>query len=146
MASPGIPARVLASRALAGGQHYAGLLPFKQLPRLAALLADRAGGLQVDLQAQREGAGEAWLRGRIQGTLALTCQRGLHPFEWPCTLPVALRLVSSEAEEERLLKDYEPYLVQDDRLPLRELVEDEVLLALPMQPRCEDLHCVERLK
>ena len=100
----------------------------------------------MDLEAAKDRSGAVWLSGAIRGELSLTCQRGLHPFAWTCDLKPQLRLVASEAEEERVLKDCEPYLVQDDVLPLRELVEDEVLLALPMMPRCDDADCLKRLK
>src|SRR3546814_8193390 len=50
---------------------------------------------------------------------------------------IDLRLVETEEEEQAVLHEADPYLVQDDRLPLREIVEDEILLALPMLPRCE---------
>ena len=142
----GIPLHASAAKALASRQRFAGSLPVAQLPRLGALLADRDGSLEVDLAAEKEPGGAAWLRGGIRGQLSLTCQRGLHPFTWALDLRTDLRLVTSEAEEERVLKDCDPYLVQEDRLPLRELVEEEVLLALPMMPRCDDPDCVERLK
>ena len=57
----------------------------------------------------------------------------------------ALRLVNSESDEQAVLEQDDPYLVQDDQLPLRDLVEDEVLLALPMLPRCPDPGCLERM-
>ncbi|MGQ0528539.1 MAG: YceD family protein [Panacagrimonas sp.] len=41
-----------------------------------------------------------------------------------------------EDEEARLMADYEPVLVAEDRLMLHQIVEDEILLALPMIPRC----------
>ena len=144
-ASGGLPLHASATRALATGQHFRGAVPLKQLPRLAVQTADGTGSLDVDLHAVKDG-GASWLRGSIRGVLSLTCQRGLHPFSWTCEVDMALRLVATEAEEERVLKDSEPYLVQDDRLPLRELVEDEVLLALPMMPRCDDPECLKRLK
>jgi uncharacterized protein len=144
--APGrLPLHASASRALATRQHFRGTVPLAQLPRLAALMADAAGALDVELEAAKDG-GASWLRGTIRGVLSLTCQRGLHPFPWTCDAQMALRLVASEAEEARVLKESEPYLVQDDRLPLRELVEDEVLLALPMTPRCDDPDCVRRLE
>jgi uncharacterized protein len=99
----------------------------------------------VDLQAEKDRQGQSWLRGAIRGELRLTCQRGLHPFTWVCDLTPALRLVESEADEKRVMQEAEPYRVEDDRLPLRELVEEEVLLALPIVPRCDDPDCVERL-
>lgn len=140
----GIPKAVGAAKAIAGRHSFAGRLPFAQMPRLAEQLSGRDGGLEVSLDVGKDAAG-AWLTGTIDGDLSLTCQRGLHPFTWPCHLQPRLRLVTSEAEEERVLKETEPYLVQDDQLPLRDLVEDEVLLALPMMPRCDDPDCVKKL-
>lgn len=142
----GIPLRVKASQAVARHEAYSGSVPFAKLPRLKATLADKAdGSLQVELQATRDDEGQDWLHGEIRGRLPLTCQRGLHPFDWTCDVALSLCLVGSEAEEEKVLKECEPYLVEDDQLPLQELVEDEVLLAMPMTPRCEDLDCVKRL-
>jgi len=146
MAAPaGIPAKVKASRALHRGERYAGRLPVRQLPRLAVVSADGAGELDVDLWAEKDPQGE-WLKGHVRGTLPLTCQRGLHPYDWACDLDLALRLVHSEAEEARLLKEFDPYWVRDDELPLREMIEEEVLLALPMLPRCPDPDCAPSVR
>ena len=141
----GIPKQVSAARAISASQRFCGTLPVAQLPRLADQLADKAGTLEVDLAAGKDRAGALWLTGAIKGELSLTCQRGLHPYPWTCDLATRLRLVTSEAEEARVLKDAEPYLIQDDVLPVRELVAAEVLLALPIVPRCDDPGCVERL-
>ena len=142
----GIPKHVSAAKAVATRQRFEGSLPLAQLPRLAVQLADTDGALEVALEGGKDGAGLAWLTGTIQGDLNLTCQRGLHPFAWPCRLETRLRLVASEAEEERAMEEAEACLVEDDVLPLRDVVEDEVLLALPMMPRCDDPGCVKRLK
>ena len=142
----GIPKQVSASRAITGRQRFEGSVPLAQLPRLAAQLADKAGDLQVSLEVAKDGAGLAWLKGTVAGELSLTCQRGLHPFAWPLQVETRLLLVSSESEEEKAMEEAEAVLVEDDILPLREVVEDEVLLALPMMPRCDDPGCVERLK
>lgn len=141
-----IPPSVVASKAVARRERYQGAIGARQLPRLRAVLADDSGVLEVALELGRDGEGIGWLQGRITGTLALTCQRGLHPYDWPCAVDLRLRLVASEAEEQAVLEHDDPYLVQDDRLPLRDLVEDEVLLALPMLPRCSDPGCLDRLQ
>lgn len=141
----GIPLRVKASQAVSRREAFAGSVPLAKLPRLAASLAESSGTLQVELQATRDDEGQDWLHGEIRGRLPLTCQRGLHIFDWHCDVALSLCLVETEAEEEKLLKDTESYLVEDDELPLRDLVEEEVLLALPMMPRCEDPDCVKRL-
>jgi uncharacterized protein len=141
----GIPLRVKASQAASRHEAFTGRVAFAKLPRLAAILAEPEGELHVELQTTRDGEGQGWLHGEIRGRLPLTCQRGLHPFEWGCDVALSLALVESEAEEQKLLKDSESYFVQDDALPLRDLIEDEVLLSLPIVPRCEDPDCVKRL-
>ncbi len=141
----GIPLRVKASQAVSRHEAFTGSVPLAKLPRLAATLAEPSGELQVELQATRDDEGQNWLHGEIRGRLPLTCQRGLHAFHWDCDVALSLALVVSESEEQKLLKDAESYLVQDDELPLRDLVEDEVLLALPMMPRCNDPDCIKRL-
>lgn len=141
----GIPLRVKASQAISRREAFSGSVPLAKLPRLAASLAEASGALQVELQATRDEEGQHWLHGEIRGRLPLTCQRGLHSFDWNCDVALSLCLVETEVDEERLLKECESYRVEDDELPLRDLVEEEVLLALPIMPRCDDPDCVSRL-
>lgn len=139
-----IPQYALASKAVASNQRFKGVIPVAQMTRLAPQLAERTGQVDVDLAAEKDRAGSQWVLGRLSGTLKLTCQRGDHPFDWPFAIESRLRLVYSDAEEKKLLAEVEPYRVEDDRLPLRELVEDEILLALPMLPKCDDPDCASR--
>lgn len=131
-----IPATIQASAAVAKSARYEGELTLKLLPRLAAQVEPSDVPLQVHLAAGRE-SGYARLHGDIRGCLRLMCQRCEKPFDWTLFTAVDVRLVSNEAEEQSALQDSDPYCVQDDQLSLRELVEDEVLLALPMLARCE---------
>lgn len=139
-AAAGIPLHVRASDAAAAGQSYAGQLRPKDLPRLRSALAGDDGALEVSLTVSRA-AGQDHVRGRIAGALELQCLRCLGPTRWRFELAIDWRLVYSEAEEQRLLSECEPVLVEDDQLRLREWVEDEVLLALPLAPHCETTQC-----
>lgn len=132
----GIPQVVRASGAVAQEERYEGDLPVRSLERLREALASPDAVLQVRLQARSLG-GYPQLSGTIGGRLPLLCRRCDKPYEWPLEMHLALRLVENEDQERALMQDADPYWVQDDQLPLREIVEDEVLLALPMLPRCE---------
>ena len=133
----GIPLHVKASAAVSRGSTWHGSIPISALTRLAAVLTSPAGELRVELAAERDTAGASRLRGGIAGELGLVCQHCMNPYQWPLQLALDLRLVSSEAEERRLLHDCEPLLVEDDTLRLHDLVEEEVLLAIPIAPRCQ---------
>jgi uncharacterized protein len=73
----------------------------------------------------------------IEGFVFLTCQTSLEHFRHGISIDERLVLVDSEAElppiEEE--SDAEDYLVADAPLDILGLVEDAVLLALPMVPR-----------
>jgi uncharacterized protein len=65
----------------------------------------------------------------------MTCQRTLKRFAQPIDSTSDVAVVASESEADALPEDLEPKLVPDGRLRLVELVEDELLLALPLVPR-----------
>jgi uncharacterized protein len=132
-----IPRTVSASKAVAHGEIYEGDLDVAQLPRLKEEVGDAGGNVHARWRAGQDAGGYPEVEGRLNGQLALTCQRCLLPFDWPFDINVTLQLVRSEAEAARLLQECEPYEVQDDVLPLRDMTEDEVLLALPLMPRCK---------
>jgi len=52
-------------------------------------------------------------------------------------------LVNSLEQADRLASDCEPLILEDDKISLNELVEDELLLALPDFPR-HDYPCIDR--
>lgn len=128
-----LPATVSADRAIAHGEQFEGDLPVERLERLAEFAPGNVGGT---LAVSRDIGGQAWLKGTLSGSLRLACQMCLAPYDWKFQAQVELALVRSEEEEERLLATAEPCLVTDDRLALHEVISDEVLLGLPMMPRC----------
>lgn len=130
-----IPQRVRASAVVAQATRFEGELPVGALPRLLAVLPYPDIALQVALQGASP-RGQAQLHGRVSGRLPMQCLRCERSFDWALEVRLDLRLVTDEEEERRLLQDADPYWVQDDQLPLHDLIEDEVLLGLPMLPRC----------
>lgn len=136
-----LPLHAKVSTALNRGARYAGLLPIARLPRLLALVDEPSGELDVELAIQRDSNRAPRLEGRVRGALPMVCQRCLRAFTWPLDAGIDLRLVFNEEEEARLLKDSEPLLIEDDTLHFHAVVEEEVLLAIPYAPRCEQDDC-----
>lgn len=134
----GIPREVRASVAVAQENRFRGEFAAGAAQRLRELVGAQAlrVPLQVDLQADAQ-SGWPRLHGGVSGSVEMECRRCGRQYAQPVQIELDLRLVRSEAEERSLLSEVDPYWVQDDRLPLHELIEEEVLLALPMLPRCE---------
>lgn len=132
-----IPEKITASKAVARNERFADELPLAGFARLQGLLAAYEGKISAELQAGRDDSDHPHLQGRLRGALQMVCHRCQKSFDWELDASLAIRLVNTEAEEAQALHESDPYLVENDRLFLREVIEDELLLALPMMPRCK---------
>ena len=70
----------------------------------------------------------------IDTELNLLCQRSLEPFLYQVRRKTRLGLIENEEDEASLPAGYEPYIVPAEPLELVDLVEDELILALPVVP------------
>jgi len=107
------------------------------LDRLADSLAGPEGQLRYRITAALDPQRRKVVSCIIEGFVFLTCQASLEAFRHEISIKDRLVLVDSEAELPAIGEesDTEDYLVADEPLDIRDLVEDAVLLALPMVPR-----------
>ncbi len=86
------------------------------------------------------GAPEPRLELEVSGTLSLRCQRCLEALQWPVAIRSVLHPVPvGEPIADEELEDDEVDAVEvDGELDLLALIEDEILLALPISPRHEN--------
>ena len=79
------------------------------------------------------------LRLKVEGSLQLTCQRCLGALEFPLQMEVALQLAATQEEMDAapLEADGPESIVAGKEMRVQALVEDEVLLAIPIAPRHE---------
>lgn len=111
-----------------------GQIPVSSLDRLADLLFDDTGAVTVDLFFGREGR-LAKIEGHMEAVLELECQNCLQAVQWPVKHTVKLGIVTSIDQADRLPEDYEPLIVVEGKMPLKNIVEDELLLILPAFPK-----------
>lgn len=112
-----------------------GRLELQQLSRLRAL-ARPGGHADVQLRAVEE-QGRRWLRGEIRAEVPLICQRCLDTLQYPVAADVRLMWVRAGSESVHLPEGYDAIVSASGRIKLANLVEDELLLALPMVARHE---------
>ncbi len=107
-----------------------------QTPPQDTGLADVAWQARGERLAVTGGEAELWLALQAQVPAWLTCQRCLQPFRVPLEIDRRIRFVHGEARAEALDAEIEDdVLALSKSLDLRELVEDELLLAMPIVPR-----------
>ena len=116
-----------------------GVIPVAALTRIAALVRDGSGVVEVVLRFRMSASGVPRADGGARLTTRLTCQRCLDPLD--LELAPELKLAFTDGGEAtgraELAAGYEP-LECDGRIGLTAIVEDEILLALPdfpMHPR-----------
>lgn len=115
-------------------RRFEGKMPLAAMPRLAADLAEPTGDVVFDLDFDKDELGVAYVHVRADAALPLICQRSLDRFELPVHIDTRLGLITREADEAGLPQGYEPLLTADGVLKLADVVEDELILAVPAVP------------
>jgi uncharacterized protein len=139
------PARSLSldvDRLPASGESRHFRLPLAQLPRFASGLVSDAGGVDATIGFDRL-EGLPVLEVRATADAQLVCQRCLQPVTLRVEGCSRVALVESMEQADRLPEDVEPVWVEGRSVDLAALVEEELLLALPLVPMHEhgDPHC-----
>lgn len=116
-----------------------GTVPLARLQRLADLLLELDSALAVRLEGWRDEDGNSWLRLTVTGRVAMRCQRCLGSMSLPLNIVSVLQLIGpGEAwPDEDLVDDGADVIAAENELDVLSLIEDEVLLALPIASRHE---------
>lgn len=108
-------------------------VPLAELSRLRAQLASVEGTVRGRVHFTRE-AGFVVADLTMEGAATLACQRCLRPMSEPVKSAVRVALILTEADASRVPEHLEPVFAAGGRISVGELVEEELLLALPIVP------------
>lgn len=127
---------------------FEGRLPLSSMARLRDALFDTEGEVAYSLEFDRDALQVPYVELRIDAQLPLQCQRTLKRFLYPVNVVQRLGLVredGDEADEAALPEGYEALQVPaDGEVRPVDLVEDELILAVPVVPVSPDSEVVER--
>lgn len=115
------------------GATLAGILEIPALPRLAELGCSVAQ-IHYVIRGGATARGRPALNVDATGTVAIACQRCLEPVTVPVAVHSELELASSQEAVDRAEDDIDR-VVASRSMPVAALVEDEVILAMPMVPK-----------
>jgi uncharacterized protein len=130
------------------GQILSGSFAIKQLPRLLDIAASDNGNVSYHISGKRDQQGKPWLECVVEGTVELQCQRCMQSFVHPFSVKSALMLVASEAAlpDPEAEPDEMDAIVATPEMNVADMVEEEILLSLPMIPRHEACEIAEQGK
>jgi uncharacterized protein len=141
-----LPKYITPRRFCEDGLTLSGELSISQFKRLEGLLFDGEGKVVISLVFGKDDQRLPCIEGSLQVDWHLVCQRcggKLTNFE---SISFLLSPVSDEKYIQRLPEAYDPLMVEDDKILLAAVVEDELLLAMPIAPKHEAEYCVQILK
>jgi uncharacterized protein len=121
------------------GRVLQGTLAVSDLERLQDLLTGVDGEISFRIHGFKGQQGEFMLQVQASGMLPLACQRCLEAINFELVVDNLLQLIpeGSELSQDELEDDTRDFLPVAGELDVAELVEDEILLALPVAPRHE---------
>ena len=115
------------------GRHLEGSIPLLKMSRIAEQATELRGEVLVSLDCSMGEDRVRALRGHIKAVVPMQCQRCMDEVEIPVNSQFTLGVVDSEAFAEKLPEEYEPlFIEEDEKLFLKDLIEDELILALPI--------------
>jgi uncharacterized protein len=119
-------------------------IPFTELPRVSRELTSPEGEARGHVRFSRQ-LGQAVADLEVSAQPEVVCQRCMQPMRWPVTVKSRVALVSDYAAADRVPEEMEVFLVEGDSVSVRDLVDEEVMLALPNVPRHgEDSECARQ--
>ncbi len=119
-------------------RHWRGELGLDRMTRLADMIVNPGDTVEIDLKFHQTGRMPV-VTGHVRADLKVECQRCLDPVDIVVDQAVRLGLVTSLDEGALLPEEYEPLVLEQERIRLADIVEDELILAIPAIPRHE--HC-----
>lgn len=127
-----LPRQVDPRKLVGQGVRFSGPVPTLHMARLAGAVVSAADIAEAELDFGRDDEGRAVVRGRVELSVELECQRCLRPLAHHLAGEVALGIVWDLDGAKALPRQLEPWVVESESGDLYDMVEDELLLTLPI--------------
>lgn len=114
-----------------------------EFPRILAAVADISGCLSYSLNFDRDSEGRSVVSGSIRGVLNLICERCMQLMEYPLNADFKLGVVATD-DQARLLPDWLEPLLVEEYMDIADIIEDEVLLCLPIVSYHDEKSCSQQ--
>jgi uncharacterized protein len=119
----------------ARGSILSGDIELNRFNRLAGLLHSDAGSVRTTLRFRQERGGWLIIDVEYDTTVQLVCQRCLEPVDYHVSDHVEMALLETPSLEPHVPEGYEPLVLDEERLMPAMLIEDELIISLPIVPR-----------
>jgi len=127
-----IPLYVDTRRVFQQDTEHRGSVDLERLPAFRGCLASERAAITANLHFGVDNTGYRLIWGSVEADVELTCQRCLQPAPISLQDDVNLALVKDDQEAAALKPDLDPWICPDIKLQLAALIEEQLLLSLPI--------------
>ncbi len=110
------------------------------MPRLVEVVKE-VGVVSVELEFFWDQQKRLRARGPVSTQIQIVCERCLEPMPLSLNIAVDAAIVWDEEQASQLSSDLEPWMGLNELIDIHSLLEDELLLALPIMPAHEQENC-----
>lgn len=145
MSKESLPSKVDPFRFADNATCLHGFLYIKDMQRLCENLQSDKGSVEVSLQFDIDEFKIPFLKGNLESQLNLQCQRCLEVFDYKVIDDFTLGIVRTEEQANILPAHYDPLIIQGSELFIRDVIEDELIISLPIVAMHEPQDCKVKL-
>lgn len=125
------------------GTGIQGVLQLAKLPRLVGLVVDLDGQVEVRCRFSVDGEGHYVLNLQFKAEFSVVCQRCMEPVSIFVDSDTDLGMVWHEDQVKALPPYLEPLVLEEGQANLWSVVEDELILSLPIVSYHDSGKCVQ---
>lgn len=140
-----VPSYVDTRKVFLQQENISGSIGLERLPRFRDCLIDDEASIQLQLSFSITASSQQVITGTLQASVHVSCQRCLEPLAIELADDIRLALVKTEAAVEGLDAGWDSWICPDHKLELAELVEEQLMLCLPIASMHESGDCLARV-
>lgn len=136
-----LPVRIEPGRYATGRREIAASVAISSLLRIKEYLRDTDGDIKVNFSFAHDEENRVVIRMQTHGVLKLTCQRCMQELDFAVDAEHIICPIAHESEVALLPESYEPVLLEEDFISPIAIVEEELILNLPLIPMHAEDDC-----
>ena len=140
-----IPSYVDTRKVFPSDGKLTGFIGLERMPRFQGSLVNDSAEIEIELEFSVNRSKQRLITGRLRAEVEVACQRCLEPVRIELVDDINLALLRRESDIDKLEESLDPWVVEDHRLDLALLAEEQLLLCLPIVSTHEDPNCLSSL-
>ena len=125
-------------------EKLSGFVASEKLSNMQDILVGENARVSAKLNFLKDKTGRRVVTGEIAATIEVACQRCLEPLELFIEDDISLIVVDDDESAQKLEKNYDGWVCSTHKLCLAELVEEQLILALPLVSVHSDSSCSQQ--